>query len=95
MEKCITIEAVSATDDMDELKGEIQETFVRALRDYGTDLEATVECDFSKVEELTPGTTVYVNVRVSGLEEDVDVAAVIGKESFEVLDEYTLGGAIR
>ena len=33
MEKCITIEAVSATDDMDELKGEIQETFLEAVQD--------------------------------------------------------------
>jgi hypothetical protein len=95
MEKCITIEAVSATDDMDELKGQIQDTFVAALSEYGTDVRATVECDFSQVEELTPGTAVYVNVRVSGLEEDVDVGSVIGEETFPVLDEFTLGEPIR
>ncbi|MFT4958852.1 MAG: hypothetical protein ACI9EZ_002186 [Halobacteriales archaeon] len=91
MEKCITIEAVSATNDIDKLKAKIQDTFVEALRDYGTDLTATVECDFSQVDELTPGTTVYVNVRVSGLEADVDIGAVIDDETFPVLDEFTVG----
>ena len=90
MEKCITIEAVSATDDMDELKGEIQETFLEALQDYGSELTATVECDFSQVEELAPGTTVHVNVRIAGLDEAVDIASVTGEETFPVLDEFTV-----
>jgi len=90
MEKCVTIEAVSATDDMAELEGQIQEAFVDGLREYGTDVTAAVECDFSQVEELTPGTTVYVNVRVSGLETDVDIGAVIDEETFPVLDEFAI-----
>jgi hypothetical protein len=91
MEKCLTIEAVSATDDMEDLKREIQDTFVEALEKYGSDVSATVECDFSQIEELVPGTTVYVNVRVSGLEEDVDVRAAIDDETFPVLDAFTVG----
>jgi hypothetical protein len=57
------------------------------LQDYGTAPTTTVERDFSQVGELAPGTTVYLDVLVSGLESDVDIGAVIDEEAFPVLDE--------